>query len=100
MTTKLRMPEQYKLTRRGDADPGSRVKKIHTVPARDGSRDREEVEFQLTTTDRLPVSNEVVVMQVGDVEVPGDGYIYGDGTIRFRMSLEQFSRAEDGKRVK
>lgn len=101
MTSKLRMPEKYKLTMRGDADPGNRVKKIHTVPARAGLSAGEEVEIQLTTADRLPVSNEALVMQVGDVEVAGGGYVYGvENTLLFRMSAEQFSRAEDGKRIK
>lgn len=101
MTTKLRMPEKYKLTMRGDADPGNRVKKIHTVPARAGLRDREEVEIQLTTADRLPVSNQVLVLQVGDLEVAGGGYVSGaENTLLFKMSLEQFSRAQDGQRIR
>ncbi|HET6890984.1 MAG TPA: hypothetical protein VFH31_07770 [Pyrinomonadaceae bacterium] len=101
MKTKLRLPEQYRLTARGDADRGCRVKKIRFVPAQAGLRDRDEVEFQLTMPERFPVMNEVVVMQIGNVEVAGDGYGYGvENALLFRMSLEQFSRAEEGKRIK
>jgi hypothetical protein len=101
MASKLRMPDPYKLPRRGDADPGHGVKKIRTLPARVGSHTPDEVEIQLTTPVRLPVSNETVVMQVGSLEVGGGGYAYGDeNTLLFRMSVEQFSRAEDGKRIK
>jgi hypothetical protein len=99
MTSKLRMPEPYKLPKRGDADPGHGVKKIRTVPARAGSRDQDEVEFQLTTPGPLPVTNEPLVMEVGSLEVGGGGS-YDKNTLVFRMSVEQFSRAEDSKRIK
>ena len=70
MTSKLRMPEPYKLPRRGDADPGHEVKKIRTVPARAGSRDQDEGEIQLTTpVPPPPITNEALVMQVGSLEV-------------------------------
>jgi hypothetical protein len=101
MTSKLRMPDPYKLPRRGDADSGQSVKRIRTVPARPGSLDKDVVEIQLTTPVPLPVSNEPLVMQVGSLEAAGGGYAYGDkNTLLFRMSAEQFSRAEDGKRIK
>jgi hypothetical protein len=101
MKSQLRLPDQYKVARRGDADPGHAVKQIRTIRARPGSTDQDAVEIQLTTPEPLPVSNESLVMQVGNLEVGGGGYVAGDGnTLSFRMSLEQFSRAQDGKRIK
>ncbi|HUE80755.1 MAG TPA: hypothetical protein VMM84_01495 [Pyrinomonadaceae bacterium] len=101
MTSKLRMPEPYKLPRRGDADLGHGVKKIRTVHARAGSSEHDQVEFQLTTPARLPITSAALVMEVGSLEVGGGGYAYGDkNTLLFRMSVEQFSRAEDGKRIR
>jgi hypothetical protein len=102
MKTTLRLPEPYKFAKRGDADPGHAVKKIRTMRARPGSNEKDEVEIQLTTPAPLPVTNQGYVLEIGGVAVAGgDGYIYGDrNTLGFRMSLEQFTRAEDGKRVK
>jgi hypothetical protein len=102
MKTALRLPDPYKFVKRGDADPGHAVKKIRTIRARPGSNDRDEIEIQLTTPAPLPVTNQGYVLEIGGVAVTGgDGYVYGDkNTVRFRMSLEQFSRAENGKRVK
>ena len=101
MKTKLRLPEPYRFAKRGDADPGHAVKKIRTIHGRPGSNERDEVEIQLTTPEPLPATNQGYVLEIGGVAVGGGGYIYGDrNTLRFRMSVEQFSRAEDGKRVK
>jgi len=101
MKNTLRLPEPYKFAKRGDADPGHGIKKIRTIRARPGSNDKDEVEIQLTTPAPLPVTNQGYVLEIGDVAVGGGDYVYGErNTIRFRMSLEQFSRAEDGKRVK
>ncbi|HUE84006.1 MAG TPA: hypothetical protein VMM84_18025 [Pyrinomonadaceae bacterium] len=101
MKSKLRLPEAYKLTKRGDADPGLGLKKIRTIRARQSSQDRDEVEIELTTAVPFPASNEVLVMELGGVEILGGGYVYGKpNTIIFRMSAEEFSRAEDGKRIK
>ena len=101
MTSKLRLPEAYKLPQRGDADPGYGVKKLRSVPAPKGARDhRNEVEVRLTTPVAFPISNELLVMQVGDLEILGGGYGADPQTLIFRMSAEEFSRAEDGKRIK
>jgi hypothetical protein len=101
MKNALRLPEAYRVARRGDADPGHSVKKMRTIRARPGSNEKDEVEIQLTTPEPLPATNQGYVLEIGGVAVGGGGYIYGDrNTLRFRMSLEQFSRAEDGKRVK
>jgi hypothetical protein len=101
MKATLRLPDAYKFTKRGDADPGHAVKKIRTIRARPGSNEKDEVEIQLTMPGPLPVTNQGYVLEIGGIAVGGGGYIYGDrNTLRFRMSLEQFSRAEDGKRVK
>jgi len=101
MKSRLQLPEGRKLPQRGDADPGYGVKKLRSVPAPKGARDhRNEVEVQLTTPVTFPVSNELLVMQVGDLEVVGGGYGSDAKTLIFRMSAEEFSRAEDGKRIK
>jgi hypothetical protein len=101
MKNALRLPEAYSFAKRGDADPGHSVKKIRTIRARPGSNEKDEVEVQLTTPEPLPVTNQGYVLEIGGVAVGGGGYIYGDrNTLRFKLSLEQFSRAEDGKRVK
>src|SRR6185436_1457201 len=97
MKNALRLPEPYRFAKRGDADPGHSVKKIRTIRARPGSNEKDEVEVQLTTPEPLPVTNQGYVLEIGDVAVGGGGYIYGDrNTLRFRISLEQFSRAENG----
>lgn len=101
MKSRLQLPEGRKQPAHADADPGYRVKKIRTLPGRQESRDHEQVEIQLTTPVRFPASNEGLVLEFGGVEVMGDGY-YGlePNTLIFRMSAEEFSRAEDGKRIK
>ena len=94
------MPEGRKQPQRPDADPGYSVKKIRTLRAHPGLRDRDEVEIQLTTRVPFVVSNEPLVMQVGDLRVMGGGYGADPRTLTFRMSAEEFSRAEHGKRIK
>lgn len=101
MKSRLQLPEGRKLPQRGHADPGYGVKRVRSVPAPQGARDhRNEVEVQLTTPVPFPVSNELLVMQVGDLEVVGGGYGSDPKTLIFRMTAEEFSRAEDGKRIK
>lgn len=99
MKRRLQLPEDRKPLHRGDADAGFSVKKIRTVRAQPGLRDRDEVEIQLTTRVPFAVSNAPLVMQVGELQVMG-GYGADPGTLVFRMSAEDFSRAEDGKRIK
>ena len=99
LKTRIRMPEGRKQPQRADADPGYGVKKIRTLRAHPGLRDRDEVEIQLTTRVPFQVSNAPLVMQVGDLRVMG-GYGADPGTLVFRMSAEEFSRAEHGKRIK
>lgn len=66
MKSRLQLPEGRKLPQRGNADPGFVVKKLRSVPAPKGARDhRNEVEFRLTTPVVFPISNELLVMQVG-----------------------------------
>ena len=101
MKSTLQLPEGRRLPPRGHADPGFGVKKIRSVPAAQGARDHgNEVEIQLTTPVAFPISNELLVMQVGDLEVLGGGYGADPNTLIFRMSAEEFSRAEDGKQIK
>ena len=95
MKSTLQLPEGRKLPQPGNADPGFGVRRLRSVPAPQG-----EVEFHLTTPVPFPISNELLVMQVGDLEVLGGGYGADPKTLIFRMSAEEFSRAEDGKRIK
>ena len=97
LTTRIRLPEGRKQPQRADADPGCSVKKIRTLRAHPGLRDRDEVEIQLTGVP-FEVSNLGLVMQVGDLRVMG-GYGADPRTLIFRMSAEEFSRVEDGKRI-
>jgi hypothetical protein len=99
LKTRIRLPEGRKQPQRADADPGYSVKKIRTLRPHPGLRDRDEVEIQLTTRVPFAVSNAPLVMQVGDLRVMG-GYGADPRTLVFRMSAEEFSRAEDGKRIR
>lgn len=98
LKTRIRLPEGRKQPQRADADAGYSVKKIRTLRAHPGLRDRDKVEIQLTTRVPFQISNAPLVMQVGDLRVVG-GYGADPGTLIFRMSAEEFSRAEDGKRI-
>jgi hypothetical protein len=101
MKSTLQLPEGRKLPQRGNADPGFGVKKLRSVAAPKGARDRRnEVEFHLTTPVPFEISNELLVMQVGGLEVLGGGYGSDPNTLIFTMSAEEFSRAEDGKQIK
>jgi hypothetical protein len=99
LKTRIRMPEGRKQPQRADADPGYSVKKIRTLRAHAGLRDPDKVEIQLTTRVPFAVSNAPLVMQVGELRVMG-GYGADPRTLIFRMSAEEFSRAEHGKRIK
>jgi hypothetical protein len=101
MKSTLQLPEGRKMPQRAEADAGFGVKKIRSVSAGKGALDRRnEVEFHLTTPVAFPISNELLVMQIGDLEVLGGGYGSDPNTLIFTMSADEFSRAQEGTRIK
>lgn len=96
---RLALPARLKAARAARKEAGNLVRRVRSIPEAAAVRGAPDVEIELITTDEFPVRNQPMVLQIGDQEFKRDPFRHGSLLV-FRLTAEEFARAEDGARVK
>lgn len=108
-TSRSTLPEQLQLPARLQSNRASNYSNANTIRIRrimssSLQPGKPEVEISVTSDEVFPITNQTLVLQIGDQEIVGGGLSpTGDGdlhTMSFTLTADQFGQLKDGDQIK